>query len=60
MAPKSGKHPENVKIYAADTKRTINTWLETAGLALADEETEVVLITICRKKNTVKVQIGCL
>lgn len=53
-----GENPEDVEIYANYMMRAVKIWLEKAGLALADEKTEVVLITNRRKKNTANGELG--
>lgn len=40
------------------TVKAMKSWLERIGLTLAVEKTEAVLIANCRKKNTLKVEIG--
>ena len=54
----AAKHPEDVEVYATETVRAVKSWLEKAGLTLADAKTEAVLITKRRKNNTVKVEVG--
>lgn len=51
------KHTEDLELYASKTINTVQEWLGVIKLDLADEKTVVVLITNCRKNNTVKFQV---
>lgn len=41
-----------------ETVRAVNSWVERAVLTLADEKTNMILITNYGKKNTVKVEVS--
>lgn len=48
-------HPEDVEVR---TVRTVNSWLERAGIILAVVKTEAVYITKRRKKNIAIMKVG--
>ena len=49
---------EEVELYANEAVYEIKSWLENAGLQLAEHKTEVVLITKRRKCTSMKIKVG--
>ncbi|CAD7084818.1 unnamed protein product [Hermetia illucens] len=52
-----GKHLEDAELYSCEAISAVKGWLESSGLTLAKEKTEVVLITKYRKINFPRIQI---
>lgn len=54
----AAKYPEDMEVYVAETVRVVKIWLQKDGLTMANEKTELMLITCRKKTNAVKVEVG--
>lgn len=50
--------PKEVEEYANETISSTKAWLEMVPLDLVEQNTEAILITNSRKRNTISIRIG--
>ena len=54
----TGRYLDEIELIANEVAHTISEWMKNAGLELAEQKTEAVLITSRRKRETIKIQVG--